>query len=84
MPPSTGRFNQLYAAPIWLKDNLNIFKDFYARVLLKISGATHHPPKELTSVALNIPPLEISYQMVTTKFIIKALTSDHHMQGLIL
>ena len=74
----------LYAAPIWLKHNLPIYKDFYARVLLKISGATHHPPKELTSVALNIPPLEISYQMITTKFIIKALTSDHHMQGLVL
>ena len=40
----------LYAAPIWLKENLDTFKDFYSRVLLKISGATHHPPKEITSV----------------------------------
>ena len=74
----------LYAAPIWLKDNLDTFKDFYARVLLKISGSTHHPPKDLTSVALGIPPLEISYKMVTIKFIIKALTSDPFMQGLVL
>ena len=74
----------LYAAPIWLKENLDTYKDFYSRVLLKISGATHHPPKDITSVALNIPPLEISYQMVTIKFIIKALTSDYNMQGIIL
>ena len=74
----------LYAAPIWLNDNLDTFKDFYARVLLKISGSTHHPPRDLTSVALGIPPLEISYKMVTIKFIIKALTSDPFMQGLIL
>ena len=74
----------LYAAPIWLGQNLDTFRDFYARVLLKISGATHHPPKNITSAALNIPPLEISYQIMTIKFIIKALTADSYMQGLII
>ena len=74
----------LYAAPIWLRENLGVYKDFYARVILKISGATHHPPQKITSVALGIPPLELAYKMVTVKFIIKALTSDALMQGLIL
>ena len=49
-----------------------------------MSGATHYASKELLSVALNIPPLAISYTMIAVKFLAKALTSDYHMQGLIL
>ena len=50
----------------------------------QVSKIQYHPPKDLTSVALGIPPLEISYKMFTLKFMIKALTSDPFMQGLIL
>ena len=74
----------LYAAPIWLKNNIDTFKDFYARVLLKISGATHYASKDLLSTVMNIPPLEIAYEIIAIKFIIKALNSDSLMQGLVL
>jgi exonuclease III len=73
----------LYAAPIWLNENLLRFKDLYSRVILKISGATHHPPREVVSIALDMAPLKIEYELVVIKFLLKSICSDDHMRGLI-
>ena len=73
----------LYAAPIWLHCNLGRFKDFFSRVCLKISGSTHHPPRNLITMVLNIPPMEILYKIVCVKFMLKSFSSDHYMKGLI-
>jgi exonuclease III len=73
----------LYAAPIWLKGNIDTFKDFYSRVILKISGATHHPPRELTSIVLDIAPLQIEYEIIVIKFLLKSICSDDNMKALI-
>lgn len=72
-----------YAAPIWLGTNLTKFKNFYSRVILKISGSTHHPPHDIALIALSIPPIQVSYEILTTKFLLKAIRSDPTMQGLI-
>jgi len=73
----------LYAAPVWMNKNMGKFKDLYSRAILKISGATHHPPREVVSIALNMAPLEIEYELVTIKFLLKAICSDDCMKGLI-
>ena len=73
----------LYAAPIWLKGNLDTFKDLYSRVILKISGATHHPPRDLTSIVLDIAPLQIEYEIIVIKFLLKSICSDDNMKALI-
>ena len=73
----------LYAAPIWLNRNMDAFKDLYSRAILKISGATHHPPRDIVSIALNIAPLQIEYELLVIKFLLKALTSDDGMQALV-
>ena len=73
----------MYAAPIWLSTNLDKLQDLYVRALLKISGATHYPPTNVISQALNIPPLKVSYESITVKFMLKCLNSDNNMLGLI-
>ena len=74
----------MYAAPVWLQEaNQNSFKDFYARVCLKISGSTHYPPQSLTLIAIGLEPIAVSYNIICTKFMLKALTSDFNMRGLI-
>ena len=74
----------LYAAPIWLKDNIAIFKDFIYKALFKISGSQCYPPLQLLHVLFGIPPLSISLDMMTTKFLMKGLLQDNDMRALIL
>ena len=74
----------LYAAPVWLKSNLSTFKSFYARVCLKISGSTHYPLQNLALIAMGLEPLSLLYNVVSTKFTLKALYSDHDMRSMIL
>ena len=74
----------MYAAPVWLNyKNQAKFKDFYARVCLKISGSTHYPPQGVTLFTMGLEPLTITYTIVCTKFILKSLSSDASMKGLI-
>lgn len=74
----------LYAAPVWLKHNLHRFRNFFARVCLKISGATHYPSQSLTLLAMGLEPLSVHYDIVATKFVLKALNSDTNMRSMML
>ena len=74
----------LYAAPVWLNEhNCLKFKDFYGRVCHKISGSTHFSPQAITLLAIGLDPLIILYKIICIKFVLKALTSDNNMVGLI-
>ena len=74
----------LYAAPVWLNErNCLNFKDFYAKVCHKISGATHYSPQAITLLAMGLEPLIILYKLTCVKFVLKALTSDINMMGII-
>ena len=74
----------LYAAPVWFKDNIQRFKKFFSRVCLKISGATHHPSQHTVLLAAGLEPLTVHCDVITTKFILKALHSDPNMRSMIL
>ena len=63
----------LYAAPVWLNSNLSIFNKFISKVLLKISGSTHHPPKDVTELAVGLTPLSVMNDITSIKFVLKAL-----------
>ena len=65
-----------YAAPLWLYNNLGNFKGFWNKVIMKISGATLNPNRDLTELALQLPPLEIQLDVLTVKFMCKALTDQ--------
>ena len=73
-----------YGAPIWFNDvNQKKFKKFYAKVCLKISGSTHYSPQGITLLAMGLEPLAIIYNIICIKFILKALSSDVNMSGII-
>ena len=72
----------MYAAPVWLKDNFKTFRSFYSRVCLKISGSTHYPSQSLTLLAMGLEPLEVLYDVISTKFVLKALHSDTNMKSM--
>ena len=74
----------LYAAPIWLKGNIDIFKDFMYRALFKISGSQFYPPLELLQVIFGIAPLFMTLEIMTTKFILKSLTQDDEFKAMLL
>ena len=74
----------LYAAPVWLhSDNHLKFKSFFSRACLKISGSTHYASQDLLFLFMGLEPLEILYNVLCTKFILKALNSDINMKSLI-
>ena len=74
----------LYAAPVWLNaQNQLKFKSFFARACLKISGCTHYTPQSISLLTMGLEPLEMLYNIVCTKFILKALSSDDNLRGLI-
>ena len=74
----------LYACPVWLDQNLNLFKDFWARAILGLCGAEYHPNNNIASLALQLPPLEILNQIVCTKFVLKCLTGVDDLRSCIL
>ena len=73
----------LYASPVWLEENMNVFKDFLSRVRLKISGAEFHLPKSSAHMLISIPPLDILSISCTTRFVLKCLSSSDQMTSLI-
>ena len=74
----------MYAAPVWLCSNLEIFKNFISKVLLKILGSQVYIPKAMAEVATNIPPLWLTLEIMVVKFCLKALTSDDEMRAMML
>ena len=74
----------LYASPIWLRENLGMFDDFIYKALFRISGSQFNPPAQLLHVIFGIPPLEITLEVMTTKFLLKGLIQDDEVRALVL
>lgn len=73
-----------YAAPVWLSNNQKIFDNFFARVMLKITGSQFYTPNAVSQVLLNLPPLSLQFEMVVVKFHLKSLSQDDDMKCIIL
>ena len=63
----------MYAAPIWLQENMYFFTDFWSRAILKMSGSEYHPSRLVTEIALGIPPLQLQLNEISLKFVVKNL-----------
>lgn len=74
----------MYAAPVWLDQQLEIFNNLWSRVLLKLVGSAYHTEKAITEALLNLPPLEIQLEIITVKFLLKCLYSDDEMIAILL
>ena len=64
-----------YASPLWLGGHLDLFKGFWNKVIMKISGAMLNPNRQLTELVLHLPPLDIQLEIYTVKFLCKVLGS---------
>ena len=73
----------MYASPIWMKNNLGVFKEFLAKVKLKLIGAEFYPSHDVMDVILGLPPLEILCDITALKFVLKCLSSNDIMTGLV-
>ena len=60
-----------------------MFDSFWNDVILKCSGSMYYPHRELTEIALQIPPLEIQLKVITVKFLCKCLTSTDFMNSIL-
>ena len=74
----------LYASPVWLHGNIDVFSNLMSRALLKITGSQFHIPKVVAEVSTNIPPLALNLEILTVKFCLKALTADNNMRPLMM
>ena len=74
----------LYASPIWLESNIDIFKNFWSRAVLRLSGSEYHPPRVVTELALQLPPLDIVNKINIVKFCLKCLASNDEMKSVML
>jgi hypothetical protein len=61
-----------------------VYKPFWNKVIMKISGAMFNPHRELTEIFLQLPPLEIQAETLTVKFLCKAITSQDFITSLLL
>ena len=66
----------LYASIIWLDNQLDTFKNFFARAILKICGGEYYPQLSVAHMICNVPPLELQHKVNCTKFLLKGLLSD--------
>ena len=73
-----------YAAPVWLDMRLETFKDFFARIMLKILGSQYYVPKQLGEVLIGLPPTDLLVKEITIKFILKSLMQEDNMGATIL
>ena len=64
-----------YASPLWLGGHLELFRGFWNKVIMKISGAMLNPNRQLTELVLHLPPLDIQLEIYTVKFLCKVLGS---------
>ena len=74
----------MYASSIWLLKNIEIFKNFMFRSLFKISGSQYYPPKSVLEVIFGLPPLQLSLEIMTVKFILKSLSVDDELKAVLL
>ena len=74
----------MYAAPAWLNKHLQLFKDLWSRVLLKLVGSEYHAEKAISEALLNLPPLDIQLEVITVKFLLKCFHSDDEMIAMLL
>ena len=74
----------LYASPIWLNENLDVFKDLMSKALLRITGAQFHPTKNLKEVLVGIPPLKLLHEQIIIKFLLKCMYQGDGVAGRIL
>ena len=74
----------LYAAPVWLKNRLDVFRGLLAHARLKITGAQFHVPKPLSEMLAGTPPLDVLLETVTTKFVLKGLSASDTMTAKLL
>ena len=74
----------MYAAPLWLSDRLGSFKDLLAKAKLKILGSQVHISKTMSGLLTAIPPMEVTLETLTTKFILKGLTAADSVTAKIL
>ena len=73
-----------YVSPLWLYSNINTFTAFWNNVIMKCSGAMLNPHRELTELALHLPPLQIQLDMLTVKFLCKCMTTGDFISSLVL
>ena len=73
----------LYAAPIWLNKQISNFSGFWNDIILKCSGATLNPHRDLTEITLQLPPLEVQLEKITLKFLCKSMTQQDFMSSII-
>ena len=72
-----------YAAPIWLNRCLKFYDSFWNKIVMKISGSTLNPQREITELALHLPPLSVQLESITVKFICKILTKGDHLTAIL-
>lgn len=73
-----------YASPLWLHGNIETFRGFWNNVIMKTSGSMLNPHREVTELALHLPPLEVQLNLLTTKFLCKSVTSGDFVSSLVL
>jgi len=74
----------MYAAPIWLWNNIEIYKGMWQNAFMKITGAMLNPNQCLSELSLQLPPLEIMLEVQTVKFLCKVLTSEDNLTSTLL
>ena len=74
----------LYAAPIWLKNQLKTFNSFWNDIVLKCSGSTLYPHRDFTELTIQLPPLEVQLETLTLKFLCKSMTYRDFMTSIII
>ena len=74
----------MYGAPLWLARNLDVFKGFWNDIIMKITGAMFNPHRDLTEIALHLPPLDVQLEILSVKFMAKCLTTNDYMKSLLL
>ena len=74
----------LYAAPVWLYGNEETFKNFLSKVLFKISGSQFYSSNVVLEVLFGIPPISLTLQIMTVKFLLKGLSLDDDLKAVFL
>ena len=73
-----------YAAPLWLYKNLHLYKEFWNKVVLKISGAMLNPNRDLVELEMQLPPLNMQLEVLTVKFLCKVISDGDFLISLLL
>ena len=74
----------LYGSMLWLHNNLDTFRSFWNEIILKCSGSMFYPHREITEIALQLPPLDVQLEVITVKFLCKCLSGNDFMNSLVL